>query len=65
MIVCYDCADPESFKQASQMYKDLMRDPEDSTKVSRFAKVPVAFVGTKLDLTDFIRADMGAVPRCV
>ena len=31
------------------MYKELIKDPEDGKKLSRYSKIPVAFVGTKLD----------------
>ena len=55
-MICYDCTDQQSFTQAVALYKELLKDPEGGTKVSRFAKLPIAFVGLKLDLTDYINA---------
>ena len=42
-----------------------MKDPNDEKKLSRYAKIPVAFAGTKLDKTDFIRSDPRALPRAL
>ena len=42
-----------------------MREPENSSKFSKYSKIPVAFVATKLDLTDFLTTDGTAVPRCI
>ena len=65
IIVCYDSTDGNSFTQASALYKELLVDPEDSTRLSHYAKIPVAFVATKLDLTDFLRSDAESKPRCI
>ena len=42
-----------------------MSDPEDPKKFSRYSKIPVGFVGTKVDETDFLKTDESALPRCV
>ena len=65
IIVCYDTTDDSTYTAAVKLYKDLITNVVDAKKVSRFARVPVAFVGTKLDLTDFLKSDMSAVPRCI
>ena len=65
MIFCYDTTDGSTFTEVVKLYKQLLTNPKDSSKLSRFAKVPVAFVGTKLDLTDFLKSDATAVPRCI
>ena len=65
VLVCYDSTKSESFTEATRLYKELMSDPEDVTKVSQYSKIPVAFVATKLDLTDFLISDASALPRCI
>ena len=53
------------------MYKELIVSPHQENKenkenkASKYAKVPVAFVATKLDLTDFVRSDADGVRRAV
>lgn len=63
--MCYETTDASTYTEAVKLYKELIKNVVDEKKVSRFAKVPVAFVGTKLDLTDFLKSDMTAVPRCI
>ena len=65
VIFCYDTTDGTTYTDAVKLYKELIADVVDSKKASRFAKVPVAFVGTKLDLTDFLDSSMTAIPRCI
>jgi len=65
IIVCYDCTNGESFTSATKLYKELIKDPEDETKLSAYARIPVAFVGTKLDLTNFLKSDPDSLPKCV
>ena len=65
VVVCYDSTIGASFTQAVELYKQLLNDPADSKKLSRFSKIPVAFVGTKLDLTSFLNSEMSDAPRCV
>ena len=65
IILCYDSTNGESFTAATNLYKELIKDPEDDKKLSSYARVPVAFVGTKLDLTDFLNSGPESVPRCV
>lgn len=65
IIVCYDTTDASTYTEAVKLYKELITNVVDEKKVSRFAKVPIAFVGTKLDLTDFLNSDMASVPRCI
>ena len=47
------------------MYKELIVSPHQKNKASQYAKVPVAFVATKLDLTDFVRSTADGVKRAV
>lgn len=65
IVVCFDITSRGSFDQALSIYKDLLKNPADGTKLSHYAKIPCAFVGTKLDLTDFARSDSSAVPRAI
>ena len=62
-MICFDITSTKSFGEAVDLYKELVRDPHNNKKISKYAKIPVCFVGTKLDLTDFIRSDEGALPR--
>ena len=65
VVICFDSTDSNSFTQATAIYKELMKDPEDHSKLSKFAKIPVALTSTKLDLTDYLVSDGTEVPRCV
>ena len=65
LIVCYDSTSPKSFQEAVDMYKGLIVSPNQENKASKYAKVPVVFVATKLDLTDFVRSDADGVKRAV
>ena len=65
VIVCYDMTEGTSFTAAVLLYKELLKHTQDSSKTSKFSKIPVAFAGTKLDKTDFLKSDGHAVPRCV
>jgi len=65
VIFCYDTTDGNSFTEAVSYYKQLIASTTDSSKVSQFAKIPVAFVGTKLDLTDFLVSDGSAMKKAV
>ena len=47
------------------MYKELIVSPRHQGKPSKYAKIPVAFVATKLDQTDFVRSDDQGVKRAV
>ena len=65
VMILYDTTDGESFTEAVSAYKQLIASATDSAKLSDFAKIPVAFVGTKLDLTSFLTSDPSAVPKAV
>ena len=64
-IICFDITSKKSFSEAVDLYKEIVRDVYDPKKVNRYAKIPVCFVGTKLDQTDFIRSDDRAKPRVI
>ena len=36
------------------LYKELIVSPRHANKPSKFAKIPVTFVATKIDKTDFV-----------
>ena len=61
MIVCFDSTSAKSFQDAVAMYKELIVSPRLKNKPSKYAKVPVAFVATKLDLTDWLHTSDGGV----
>ena len=65
IVVCFDITSNNSFNEAIDLYKELLRNTVDNTKVSRYAQIPAAFVGTKLDLTDFAMSDSMAVKRAI
>jgi len=65
VMICYDTTDSWSFTQAVSIYKTLIADTSNEDKISFYAKIPVAFVGTKLDLTTFLKSDGSGVPRSV
>ena len=57
LVVCFDSTSAKSFQDAVSMYKELIVSPRHQNKPSKYAKIPVAFVATKLDKTDFVRSD--------
>mmetsp|Transcript_1545 Transcript_1545/g.2128 ORF Transcript_1545/g.2128 Transcript_1545/m.2128 type:complete len:200 (+) Transcript_1545:326-925(+) len=65
VIVCYDVTNAESFTESVRLYKTLMTRTDDSAKVSPYAKLPVAFCGTKLDLTSFLESNGTGVAKAV
>ena len=57
LVVCFDSTSPKSFQDAVALYKELIVSPRHPNKPSKYAKIPVAFVATKLDRTDFVRPE--------
>ena len=65
VLVCFDSTSPKSFQAAVAMYKEMIVSPRHNGKPSKYAKIPAAFVATKLDLTDFVRSGDEGVKRAV
>ena len=57
LVVCFDSTSAQSFQDAVALYKELIVSPRHANKPSKFAKIPAAFVATKVDKTDFVIPD--------